>query len=281
MIPPATLLTSFGNFYKSYENSTRCRMATDRLFCQNCAQKNNNHEKYSRFYPPIRQIMFGTRLEIPLVTKRAISASFFLREPIINKRNRVMKKLITTLTALTAVTAFNTYAQSPDENLNESGIYVGGNYGYLRVEGEDEFDDDKDVWQGVLGYKFNSYIALEGSYIDFGDYGNNVAGASTDGYTAALKGIVPIVGGLSAYAKLGQLWSETDYRLAGATTTEDDESVFVGAGLSFAVTPQFLINAEYVVYDTELDADQVADDLEDTNFETDLKQASLGVEYRF
>ncbi|HBY39846.1 MAG TPA: porin family protein, partial [Alteromonas sp.] len=68
---------------------------------------------------------------------------------------------------------------------------------------------------------------------------------------------------------------------AGATTTEDDESVFVGAGLSFAVTPQFLINAEYVVYDTELDADQVADDLEDTNFETDLKQASLGVEYRF
>lgn len=33
-----------------------------------------------------------------------------------------------------------------DENLNEFGIYVGGNYGYLCVEGEDEFDDDKDVW---------------------------------------------------------------------------------------------------------------------------------------
>lgn len=192
-----------------------------------------------------------------------------------------MKKLITTLTALTAVTAFNSYAQSPDENINESGLYIGGNYGYLRVEGEEDFDDDKDVWQGVVGYKFNTYVALEGSYIDFGDYGNSVAGASTEGYTAALKGIVPITGGLSAYAKLGQLWSETDYRLGSATMSEDDESVFVGAGLSFAVSPQFLINAEYVVYDTTLNAEQIADDLDDTNFKTDLKQASIGVEYRF
>lgn len=30
--------------------------------------------------------------------------------------------------------------------MDDSGFYVGGNYGYLKVEGEDDFDDDKDVW---------------------------------------------------------------------------------------------------------------------------------------
>lgn len=43
----------------------------------------------------------------------------------------------------------------------------------------------------------------------------------------------------------------------------------------------FLVNAEYTVYDAELDAEEAVDDIDDTNFETDLKQASIGVEYRF
>lgn len=192
-----------------------------------------------------------------------------------------MKKTIIALSTLTALTSFGLSAQQTPDEINESGIYVGGNYGYLRVEGEDDFDDDKDVWQGILGYKFNTWVAVEGSYIDFGDYGSSLAGAETDGYTLALKGMVPVAGGLSAYAKLGQLWSDTDYRLAGATTSEDDESLFVGAGLSYAFSPNLLVNAEYVVYDTELDAEDAFDDIDDTNFETDLKQASIGIEYRF
>ncbi|NVK55533.1 MAG: porin family protein [Alteromonadaceae bacterium] len=192
-----------------------------------------------------------------------------------------MKKTIIALSTLTAFATLNVNAQQLDSDINESGIYVGGNYGYLRVEGEDEFDDDKDVWQGLVGYKFNTWVAVEGSYIDFGDYGSDLAGASTDGYTLALKGLVPIAAGFSAYAKVGQLWSETDYRLAGFDSSEDDESLFVGAGLNYAVTPRFLINAEYTVYDTELSAGEAFDDVDDTDFETDLKQASIGFEYRF
>lgn len=192
-----------------------------------------------------------------------------------------MKHMKTTLAGIIALTAFGANAQSYDENIDESGFYVGGNYGYLRVEGEDDFDDDKDVWQGLLGYRFNEYFALEGSFIDFGDYGNDVAGASTDGYTAALKGSFPITERLSIYGKLGQLWSETEFNVGTFNNDYDDESLFVGGGLSYAVTPNFLINAEYTVYDAELDAEGAVDDIDDTNFETDLKQASLGVEYRF
>ena len=77
------------------------------------------------------------------------------------------------------------------------------------------------------------------------------------------------------------MWSETEYNLGGVSSDYDDESLFVGAGLSYAITKNFLVNAEYTVYDAELDAEEAVDDIDDTNFETDLKQASIGVEYRF
>lgn len=195
-----------------------------------------------------------------------------------------MKKTLTALAgiaALSSLSTFGAHAQSNDMTADDSGFYVGGNYGYLRVEGEDDFDDDKDVWQGLLGYKFNEYVALEGSFIDFGDYGTDLAGGNTDGYTAAIKGILPLTDRFSLYAKAGQLWSETEYNLGGISTESDDESLFVGAGLSYAITANFLVNAEYMVYDAELDAEGAVDDIDDTNFETDLKQASIGVEYRF
>ena len=173
-----------------------------------------------------------------------------------------MKNTLTALAGIAALTSFGSFAQSNDYSLDESGFYVGGNYGYLRVEGEDDFDDDKDVWQGLVGYKFNEWVAVEGSFIDFGDYGNDIAGGDTDGYTAAIKGILPITDRFSLYAKAGQLWSETEYNLGGVSSDYDDESLFVGAGLSYAITKNFLVNAEYTVYDAELDAEEAVDDIE-------------------
>jgi OOP family OmpA-OmpF porin len=192
-----------------------------------------------------------------------------------------MKKSLIAIASIAAFTSYGTFAQSSGYSIEDSGIYVGGNYGYLKAEGEDDFDDDKDVWQGILGYQFNDWIAVEGSYIDFGDYGTDLAGAETDGYTAAVKGILPLNERFSLYAKVGQLWSETEYNFGEANGDYDDESLFVGAGLSYAITKNFLVNAEYTIYDTTLDADEAVDDIDDTDFETDLKQASLGIEYRF
>lgn len=192
-----------------------------------------------------------------------------------------MKKSLIAIAGIAAFSSFGTFAQSTGYSLEDSGVYVGGNYGFLRAEGESEFKDDKDVWQGVLGYQFNDWIAVEGSYINFGDYGSDLVGAETDGFTAALKGILPVTERFSMYAKAGQLWSETDYYIGSDKGDYDDESLFVGAGLSYAITQNFLINAEYTIYDTTLDAEEAVGDFDDTDFETDLKQASLGVEYRF
>ena len=62
-----------------------------------------------------------------------------------------MKNTLTALAGIAALTSFGSFAQSNDYSLDESGFYVGGNYGYLRVEGEDDFDDDKVVRHNFLG----------------------------------------------------------------------------------------------------------------------------------
>jgi opacity protein-like surface antigen len=188
---------------------------------------------------------------------------------------------IATAASITSLVSFHSQAQEASFDVKESGFYVGGNYGYLRIEGDDDFDEDNSVWQGLAGYQFNRWVAIEGSYIDFGDYGSEFIGAKTDGYTAALKGMIPLSERFTIYAKVGQLWSETEVTAGSLGQEFDDESLFAGAGLSYAITESLSINAEYSVYDTELDADEAFDDIDDVNFETDLKQATLGIVYRF
>ncbi|QDE30137.1 porin family protein [Shewanella polaris] len=191
-----------------------------------------------------------------------------------------MKNTIITLAGLISLASISTFSHADDfkKDVAENGVYVGANYGYLKVDGEDDFDDDNDVLQGLVGYRFNNYLALEGSYIDFGSYGNNLSSAETDGYTAGLKVTLPIADRVELYAKGGQLWYSTDYDVVGFSGNKDDEGVFAGAGVAFKVTDRFLINAEYTWYDAEINLDNVSNG---SDTETDFKQASIGVEYRF
>ncbi|MGI2184755.1 porin family protein [Shewanella oncorhynchi] len=192
-----------------------------------------------------------------------------------------MKNPILTLAAIISLASFSAYSHADNmsnSDAAENGIYVGANYGYLKVDGDDDFDDNSDVMQGLVGYKFNKYLALEGSYINFGDYGNGLANAETDGYTAALKVMLPIADRVELYAKGGQLWYSTDYDVVGFSGNDDGEGVFAGAGVAFKVTDRFLINAEYIWYDADINVDSVANG---GKTDTDFNQASIGVEYRF
>lgn len=192
-----------------------------------------------------------------------------------------MKNNILTLAGLLSLVAFSAFSHADNLDKNaaaENGIYVGANYGYLKVDGGDDFDDENDVMQGLVGYRFNQYLALEAGYINFGEYGNNLSSAETDGYTAGLKITYPIVDRVELYAKGGQLWYSTDYETLGFSDNQDEEGLFAGAGVAFKVTDRFLINAEYTWYDAEINMDNVTNG---ANTETDFKQASIGVEYRF
>ncbi|MGO2356618.1 MAG: porin family protein [Marinomonas foliarum] len=189
-----------------------------------------------------------------------------------------MKKFIPVIAGSIALASLSGVVKAEDMSENNSGLYVGGNYGYLKVESDDDFDDNNDVVQGIVGYRFNSFLALEGSYIDFGKYGGSAASASTTGYTAALKGTLPITQTTELFVKAGQLWHETDYNVASIKGSSDDRSLFAGAGVNFNVTENLLLNAQYTWYDVDLNADNVSSD---SKFETDFNQASVGAEYRF
>ncbi len=180
--------------------------------------------------------------------------------------------------SLALATTLSTAAFAESSQANTSGLYIGGNYGYLKVDSDDDFDDNKDVTQAIIGYRFNPFLAIEGSRIDFGRYGGRLANADTKGYTAALKGTLPITQTLELFVKGGQLWHETDYSVAGFSGSSDDKSAFAGAGVNFKVTENLLVNAQYTWYDVDLNADNVSSDSE---FETDFNQASVGAEYRF
>ncbi len=192
-----------------------------------------------------------------------------------------MKNPILTLAAIISLASFSAYSHADNmsnSDAAENGIYVGANYGYLKVDGKDDFDNNSDVIQGLVGYRFNQYLAIEGGYANFGDYGNSLSNAETDGYTAALKVSYPIVDRVELYAKGGQLWYSTDYDVLGFSGNKDDEGVFAGAGVAFKVTDRFLINAEYTWYDAGITVENVSNG---ADTDTDFKQASLGVEYRF
>jgi hypothetical protein len=167
------------------------------------------------------------------------------------------------------------------DNDDDSGLYLGASYGYLKVDGDDDFDDDKDAYQLFVGYGFNEFIAIEGSYIDFGDYGSDLANADTDGYTLGLKVSLPITEKVYVFAKGGQLWADTDYNLLGVESSSDDEGLFAGLGIGYKINKDWAIKLDYTLYDNDLDIDQAVDDIDDANFSTDLKHAAVGFEYKF
>lgn len=185
----------------------------------------------------------------------------------------VLSTTLLTSTALAQSTSYN--------NDEASGLYVGLNYGYLKVDGDNDFDDDDDAYQLALGYSFNSFIAIESSYIDFGSYGGNLANADTDGYTLGLKLSLPLSDDISLYAKGGQLWAETNYQVLTVNDSSDDEGLFGGIGISYKLTQDWSVKFDYTLYDNDLDIEQASDDIDEADFSTDLRHASVGIEYKF
>lgn len=191
-------------------------------------------------------------------------------------------KLLPVLSMMTLVStplfaAAQDYASEPEDRPQ---FYVGGNYGYLKVKDADDFEDDNDAIQGIVGFQFNRFFAVEGSYIDFGDYGNSVAKASTDGGTLALKGILPLTDFFSLYLKGGMLWWDSDYEVLGVDGDADGDEPFYGVGVAFALSEHFDINLEYMRYAVDLEDDEIGA-LGDVSDEQDLDHASVGVLFKF
>lgn len=171
------------------------------------------------------------------------------------------------------------------------GTYLGAGIGQSKLH-DDSFDqlekfgysvDNNDTaYQLFMGYQFNPYFAVEGSYIDFGDFSASYSDAylkpnnelSTDGFGAAMLGRLPIQGGFSIHGKLGMVaWDAEskggysyDKSLSADSNSDDGTDPFYGLGAEYA-SNNITIRGEYVRYDINSDVD------------IDMLSASLG--YRF
>ena len=168
-----------------------------------------------------------------------------------------------------------------DREVDHQGVYLGADYGYVKSDGADEFDDNNDVGRVFIGGQFNQAISLEGAYIDFGRYGDDVASTDIDGYTLSLKAGLPLGNVATLYALGGNLWWDSDLQALGTKNEADGQELFYGAGISLALSHGFDVRFEYTRFKVELDRDEVGIFAGSDELESDLDYASLGLSYTF
>lgn len=189
----------------------------------------------------------------------------------------VIRKILTSAVVCASAMVTPVHAQAPT-NHNNTGLYIGGNYGLFKSRGDD-FEDENDYWEALLGFRFNSFLGLEANYANFGEFGGDLASAEVDGWGVAVVGFIPVSESFNIYAKAGQFFSTVDVEVAGFQDDFDDEQIFYGLGVSFAVAEPLDIAVEYNRYKVEVDDSDWPIEL--NNSDTDIDTLKVGLRFTF
>jgi OOP family OmpA-OmpF porin len=185
-------------------------------------------------------------------------------------------------TAPTLAIAAIALAASTAAMAQESGFYLGGSFGQAKfTEWCDTSsapsavvsacDDKANAWKILGGYRFNRYVGIEGTYVDWGKVTgtvNNVeASAEQTSMGIAAVGSLPIGAQFSLFGKAGFLATEQETRriTPPSSSTKRHETEFhYGLGAKFAFTANWAARAEW----------ERTDKLK-------VELISIGVEFRF
>ena len=175
------------------------------------------------------------------------------------------------------------------------GVYLFGNVGQAEADLNDadvpglssSVDDEDTGYKLGLGLQLNRYFAIEGTWVDLGEYtykargdeGSLKADVEVSGFGGNLVGRLPFDYGLSLYAKAG--WHQLEYdtsvklNLGGEGYSDsDDETETVGSwavGGAWQFAPQFSVVAEFERY-MDVGEDLGGDDV-------DIDFWSIGLRY--
>ena len=157
---------------------------------------------------------------------------------------------------------------------DKNGFYLGGSIGQseLKVEGGDpdigdiEFKEGDTGYQLVVGYRFWTWFALEGGYVDFGNpdttfetgLGDLFTEIELTGWDASAVGNLPL-GIVDLFAKVGYFWWDADIRaaLGDQSDVDSDSGSDLTYGIGVAVwLGQIAIRGEVEWFDVA-DADNV------------------------
>lgn len=160
--------------------------------------------------------------------------------------------------------------------------YVGAFYGGYKARG-DAFDDDNDYFEVVGGLKFNPYWGVEAAYTNFGDFSEDFGSADVDGFGVSTFGAIPISDNTDIYGRVGVFFSTVDVEFAGYSDGFDDEQLFYGLGIDFAVWDPLHIAVEYSRYKIGMDIDVNATpvDVNVDDPDTDVDTFKVGAKYMF
>lgn len=111
--------------------------------------------------------------------------------------------------------------------------------------------DDPTSYSVFGGYRFGKYIAIEGSYIDFGDADDDIEpiwNIDASGFDASVLAIFPVTETFELFAKVGATTWDAELTEAGYGKIEDADGTDVsyGAGLAVNFTDNFGAFAQFV-----------------------------------
>ena len=193
-----------------------------------------------------------------------------------------MKKALTTRLPLAILCSAFVLAQGAGAEA-PSGLYLGGNYGGFKARGGD-FDDERDLIEGVVGWQLNPYLGIEGNYIDFGKYGLAIIFEQRGCiYCKKMHEEVFPIPEIDAYINdhyfVIQMNLFGDVEVFGVSRNQDDDSLFYGLGAAFRITDGVGLTAEYKRFDIEYDSAQYP--VTPSSDDTDLDTLTVGVRVSF
>ncbi len=203
-----------------------------------------------------------------------------------------MKKIVLSIVAVLGMSSFgfadesqapvaSTEIEESSENKDE-GLYLGLAYTHLSLDvdhrGETIVSEmDYSALTLQAGYKFNPYIAVEGRYgISLGD--PDVEGAlpiddsEITVWGIYVKPMYPVAPEFDIYALLGYAGTNVEGSFNSGKSFDVDESSFSwGLGGTYAITEEFSVFADYLLFydDSSADFDKVVDSF------------NFGVSYQF
>lgn len=149
------------------------------------------------------------------------------------------------------------------------GWYAGGGLGDSEVE---DVGGDDTSFKLFGGYRLSERVAVEAAYHDFGDYNERSVSAEAEALSLSVVGMLPLNPQWSLFARGGLARTSTDVRVGSWHESDDDFSLAVGLGVTWLVTPQIELRADYELID------QVSfGGIDDGDIET----VGIGAAYRF
>lgn len=158
---------------------------------------------------------------------------------------------------------------------SDSGIYVGGSIGSTSTsfayDMENDFDSDDTGYKIFAGYNFGLLplidIAVEGSYINFGEASGDLADVSLTSETTAwdVFGLAGFnMGPVGVFGKLGLVAWDSETLVKGVSDIEDGKDDGSGSDLAYGIGAKMQlmsisVRAEYEVFDIEnVDTDMIS-----------------------